>query len=120
MELAQKVLNLYEMATIFRDPKFIIRVHTEPLAQKSFHLIKPNLYEVVLTIPDLKVLEVKFDSQKRKRMTFKLNAKELKTLRTIFKSKPPNSPTTVWISILDQWNKLNPKYPVDIKTEFSS
>ena len=107
--------KLEEMATVYSSPVFQIKVYSEPLGNPSFHLIKPNMFEVVLKIKDLKVLEVKFDKLKRKKVTFKLSSKELKKLKTIFCIKDSIGDTN-WKQIIFAWNILNPKYKLDLNT----
>lgn len=113
MNLSEQYMKLYEMASVYSSPVFLIKVYTEPLGNPSFHLIKPNEFEVVLTLDNLKVLEVKFDKKKRKKMTFKLNSKEEKKLKNIFREIPRGDVENIWGQIVNYWNSLNPKFAID-------
>lgn len=109
----------YEAAHVYRSPFFIIKVHTNPLGKPSFHLIKPDEFEVVLAFDDLSVLEVKYDKKKRKKLTFSLTSKELMELEIIFKEVQKGDLENVWAQAVNIWNGLNPKNLVN-KKEYKS
>ena len=108
------LIYLKEMATVRRENGYKITIFPEPLGNPSFHLYYKNEWEVVLTIKDFTILEVK-----TKLSIFKKNGqlpnyikKDLLEILNHLHGK-----LTTWEFLVLTWNVNNPNYEIDLNTE---
>jgi len=101
-----------EMAKVYRNDTtgYEIRIYTEPLGNPSFHVLYKDVWEVVLQIKDLKVLEIKHGKLFKKGEFLPVNIKKdiINILNEYRKGR-----LTYWDFLLITWNAINEKFPVD-------
>ena len=108
MKIAEKILDLFEMARVATNGLFSIWVYSEPLGNPSFHVKKGNDYEVVLQIKDLNILEWKKRENTKQRNIPREDKIEIYNI-LVAQSKRG---IVNWFRLLDQWDGINYKYEI--------
>ena len=110
MKIAEKVIQILEMAQITSEGALSVWVYTEPLGNPSFHLRRKGEYEVSLQIKDFNILQ------------WKANSKNLKEVPSADKKKmismlnQEEEGVSYWKQLLIAWNVLNYKYKISLQT----
>lgn len=114
--LDQFGIPLEEMARLGTEDGYDFRVYTEPLGNPSFHILGAD-FEIVVTIRDLKILEVKKPSKSKHK--FKkgepLAGALLKSTLSLMSKKVPHTEMTRKQFLIVTWNENNPQYVIDPK-----
>ncbi len=103
-----------EMARIGVEGGLDFRLYTEPLGNPSFHILGTD-FEIVATIADLKILEIKrIEKSKYKfQKGEKLSGDLLKTTLSLMSKKVPNTEITRKQYLVILWNDNNPGHEID-------
>ncbi len=94
--------------------EYEVRIYPEESGNPSFHLLYKNEWEYVLEIETFKVLEMKINKLKLKKVEY-LSKNILKILIKFLSEIEGN--TSNWEFLLKTWNSNNPKYKVNIDLE---
>lgn len=107
-------LPLEEMARLGVEDGYDYRLYSEPLGNPSFH-IKSKEFEIVVTIKDLTILEVKPAEKSKFKFTKgkKLTGDILKKTLALMGRKVPHTAMTVKQFLVITWNANNPKTQIE-------
>ena len=109
------VLYAEESARIGTEGGLDFRIYSEPLGNPSFHIFGQD-FEIVVTISDLKILEIK--KIKKSKYTFTkgepLSGDVLKTTMALMSRVVPTTQMTRKQNLVILWNDNNPKYEISL------
>lgn len=107
-------IPLEEMARLGVEDGNDFRIYTEPLGNPSFHIINKD-FEIVVTIADLKILEIKRLGKSKN--TFKkgdhLIGDLLKVTLSLMSKKVPHTDLTRKQFLVVTWNENNPRFEIE-------